>query len=76
MYKVLKVKRREKVQSRSRTTDHRLWSQTRIPADGGPAIEEWVVEVEELDIYEKFPTYTEAMDFMCGLNLDWRLIES
>tara|TARA_R100001460_G_scaffold16413_1_gene35831 strand:+ start:204 stop:377 length:174 start_codon:yes stop_codon:yes gene_type:complete len=53
-----------------------LYSQWKIPADGGPAVEQWVVDLPPLDIYQRFGTYEEAAEFWRSLAIDWRIIQS
>ncbi len=40
-----------------------LFNQWKIPADGSPAVEQWVVSIEEMGVFERFGTYEEARDF-------------
>jgi hypothetical protein len=53
-----------------------FYSQWKIPADGSPAVEQWVVDIPLLDIYQRFGTYEEARDFWKNLAIDWRIIQS
>ena len=53
-----------------------FYSQWKIPADGSPAFEQWVVDIPALEIYQRFETYEEARDFWKSRALSWRIIQS
>lgn len=53
-----------------------FYSQWKIPADGSPTVEQWVVDIPLLDIYQRFDTYEEARDFWKNHALSWRITQS